>query len=103
MGRARSAIWTTPTCSRPPSPPQKPEPETLVITDFMPLRGSIIGAGDPDTSPTLLRLLDCNEGEVEVALEWSPRFDLREGGHVYRENEKRRARPMRGVTKLAVR
>ena len=48
---------------------------TLVITDFMPLRGSIIGAGDPDTSPTLLRLLDCKEGEVEVALEWSPRFD----------------------------
>ena len=47
----------------------------FTLTDFMPLRGSIVGAGNPDTSPTLLRLLRCEEGEVEVGLEWSPRFD----------------------------
>ena len=47
----------------------------LTVTDFMPLYGSIIRADDPMTSPTLHRLLFCDEGEVEVVLEWSPRFD----------------------------
>lgn len=47
----------------------------LILTDFMPLRGSIIGVRDPETSPDIYRVLWCTGGEVEVDLEWSPRFD----------------------------
>ena len=45
------------------------------VTDFMPLNASIVGAEDPYTSPTIYRLVECTEGEVEVEIEWSPRFD----------------------------
>ena len=47
----------------------------LVVTDFMPLRGTIIGANDPDTEPSIYRVLHCLGGEVEVEVEWAPRFD----------------------------
>jgi GH15 family glucan-1,4-alpha-glucosidase len=47
----------------------------LAITDFMPLRGSILGPGNPDAPPELHRLVRCLEGAVEVEVEWSPRFD----------------------------
>jgi GH15 family glucan-1,4-alpha-glucosidase len=47
----------------------------LSVTDFMPLHGSIIGAGDPLTAPEIHRILRCEEGEVEVEIEWAPRFD----------------------------
>jgi GH15 family glucan-1,4-alpha-glucosidase len=47
----------------------------LCAIDFMPLRGTIVGAGDPDTAPEIHRLLFCEDGEVEVEVEWSPRFD----------------------------
>ena len=64
------------------------EAGTLTLTDFMPLRGSIVGAGNPDTSPMLLRLLECKEGEVEVALEWSPRFDYARANTFIERTEK---------------
>jgi GH15 family glucan-1,4-alpha-glucosidase len=48
---------------------------SLSVTDFMPLRGSILGAGHPLTAPEIHRLLSCEAGEVEVEVEWSPRFD----------------------------
>jgi GH15 family glucan-1,4-alpha-glucosidase len=47
----------------------------LSVTDFMPLHGSILGAGDPLTAPEIHRILRCEQGEVEVEVEWSPRFD----------------------------
>lgn len=47
----------------------------LVVTDFMPLLASIIGADDPHTSPTIHRLVHCEAGEVEVEVVWAPRFD----------------------------
>ncbi|HET8656093.1 MAG TPA: glycoside hydrolase family 15 protein [Longimicrobiaceae bacterium] len=51
----------------------------LTVTDFMPLRGSIIGADDPDTAPEIHRLLRCEGGELEVDVLWSPRFDYARG------------------------
>ncbi|HET7273990.1 MAG TPA: glycoside hydrolase family 15 protein [Longimicrobiaceae bacterium] len=47
----------------------------VCMTDFMPLRGTIIGAGAPPTAPEIYRILECEEGEVEMEVEWSPRFD----------------------------
>ena len=47
----------------------------LTLTDFMPLRGSILGAGVPPTAPELHRILRCDAGDVDVEVEWSPRFD----------------------------
>lgn len=47
----------------------------LSVTDFMPLYGSILGADDPHTAPEIYRILRCEQGEVEVAVEWVPRFD----------------------------
>lgn len=47
----------------------------FVVTDFMPLLGSIIRAGDPRTLPEIHRVVRCEEGAVEVEVAWSPRFD----------------------------
>jgi GH15 family glucan-1,4-alpha-glucosidase len=47
----------------------------LLVTDFMPLTSSIIGADDAGTSPTIHRVVRCEAGEVDVEVEWSPRFD----------------------------
>ncbi|KAF5088593.1 MAG: glycoside hydrolase family 15 protein [Methanoculleus horonobensis] len=55
------------------------EAGTLVVTDLMPLFGSIRGRGGSFAPPELYRILDCEEGAVEVAVEWSPRFDYARG------------------------
>ncbi|MDN7012086.1 glycoside hydrolase family 15 protein [Methanoculleus sp. FWC-SCC3] len=47
----------------------------LAVTDLMPLTGEISGRGESHAPPVILRILDCEEGTVEVAVEWSPRFD----------------------------
>jgi GH15 family glucan-1,4-alpha-glucosidase len=49
----------------------------LQVTDFMPLSGSIEGCCESSAQapPQIVRLLLCQEGEVDVELEWSPRFD----------------------------
>jgi GH15 family glucan-1,4-alpha-glucosidase len=47
----------------------------VTVTDFMPLRGSILGAGSPPTAPQIHRIIRCEAGEVEVEVEWSPRCD----------------------------
>jgi GH15 family glucan-1,4-alpha-glucosidase len=47
----------------------------LVVTDFMPLRGSIIAGGEPQTAPAIHRVLACTGGSCDVVLEWWPRFD----------------------------
>jgi GH15 family glucan-1,4-alpha-glucosidase len=46
----------------------------LRLIDFMPLPGSILEPGDPDSAPVVYRVVTA-EGERDVALEWSPRFD----------------------------
>ncbi len=51
----------------------------LTITDFMPLRGSILRADDPPTAPRIYRIVRCEGGDCEVELEWSPRFDYARG------------------------
>jgi GH15 family glucan-1,4-alpha-glucosidase len=48
---------------------------TLVITDFFPLSGKIYGRGSAEAPPEIHRLIRCEAGEVEVEIEWSPRFD----------------------------
>lgn len=47
----------------------------LAVTDLMPLSGEIAGRGGSHAPPVIVRMLDCEEGTVEVAVEWSPRFD----------------------------
>jgi GH15 family glucan-1,4-alpha-glucosidase len=47
----------------------------LTVTDFMPIRGPIAGCEGAEGPPELHRLLRCEEGQVEVHVEWAPRFD----------------------------
>lgn len=47
----------------------------LTLTDFMPLRATIRGAGEPPTAPQIYRILRCERGEVTAEVEWAPRFD----------------------------
>jgi GH15 family glucan-1,4-alpha-glucosidase len=47
----------------------------LAVTDLMPLSGEITGRGRSQAPPVILRILDCEEGTVEVTAVWSPRFD----------------------------
>lgn len=46
----------------------------LSVIDFMPLSGHIEGRGGSTAPPQLHRLVRCDQGEVEVEVEWSPRF-----------------------------
>jgi GH15 family glucan-1,4-alpha-glucosidase len=46
----------------------------LVVTDFMPLSGSIEGCGGSRTESALYRLLRAEGGPVDVVLEWMPRL-----------------------------
>jgi GH15 family glucan-1,4-alpha-glucosidase len=52
---------------------------TLVVTDLMPLSGDIEGRAGSFAPPQLYRILECSRGSVEVAVEWSPRFDYSRG------------------------
>ncbi|MDQ3605749.1 MAG: DUF5911 domain-containing protein, partial [Gemmatimonadota bacterium] len=47
----------------------------LTVTDLMPLWGNIDGRHGSEAPPEIHRLLHCEGGEVEVEVEWSPRFD----------------------------
>jgi GH15 family glucan-1,4-alpha-glucosidase len=47
----------------------------LTVTDFLPLWDTIVGANDPVTAPEIHRVVRCEEGSIEVEVEWSPRFD----------------------------
>jgi alpha,alpha-trehalase len=47
----------------------------LSVTDFMPLRGSIVGCGGGEAPPEMHRIVRCESGRVEVHVEWRPRFD----------------------------
>jgi GH15 family glucan-1,4-alpha-glucosidase len=48
---------------------------SLTVTDFFPLEGNIRGGGASSAPAELHRVLHCEGGEVEVEVEWSPRFD----------------------------
>jgi GH15 family glucan-1,4-alpha-glucosidase len=47
----------------------------LSVTDFMPLRGSLVGCDGPEAEPEIHRIVACESGSVEVDVVWSPRFD----------------------------
>lgn len=47
----------------------------LTVTDLMPLRGTIDGRDGSEAPAEIHRLLHCEGGEVEVEVEWAPRFD----------------------------
>lgn len=47
----------------------------LVITDFMPLSGNIHGCAASHAPAEIHRILACEGSDLEVAVEWSPRFD----------------------------
>lgn len=46
----------------------------LVVTDFLPLTGSLDDPGDTRTEPAVHRVVRADGGEVEVTVEWAPRF-----------------------------
>lgn len=47
----------------------------ITVTDVMPLSGDIHGCGKSEAPPEIHRIATCEEGTVELAVEWSPRFD----------------------------
>ena len=47
----------------------------ICIVDFMPLRGQLHRADRIDPAPEIHRIVTCDDGEVDVLIEWSPRFD----------------------------
>lgn len=47
----------------------------LVVTDFMPLRGSIIAGEDHEAPPEIHRLIEAIDGDIEVEITWAPRPD----------------------------
>ncbi len=47
----------------------------LTLTDVMPLWGDIRGCGASEAPGEIQRILHCWGGQVEVEVEWSPRFD----------------------------
>jgi GH15 family glucan-1,4-alpha-glucosidase len=47
----------------------------LVLTDFMPLRGTLDGCGASEADHAIYRVLRAEGGPVEVEVEWVPRFD----------------------------
>jgi GH15 family glucan-1,4-alpha-glucosidase len=46
----------------------------LVVTDFLPLRGSLDDPGRTSTVPAVYRILRAEGGDTEAQIEWSPRF-----------------------------
>jgi GH15 family glucan-1,4-alpha-glucosidase len=47
----------------------------LVVTDWMPLGGSLEGCGRSNAPPSVHRLVRCEDDAVDVELWWAPRFD----------------------------
>lgn len=47
----------------------------LTVSDFMPLSGNIHGCGASDAPAEIHRILECEGSDLEVVVEWSPRFD----------------------------
>ncbi len=47
----------------------------LTITDFMPLSGDIQGIGPSEAPAEIHRILQCEGEQMDVEVEWSPRFD----------------------------
>lgn len=48
---------------------------TLWVTDFMPLRGNINGRNASHAAPEIHRVLECQDGPVNVEAVWAPRLD----------------------------
>jgi GH15 family glucan-1,4-alpha-glucosidase len=47
----------------------------LLVTDFMPLRGDIVGKGGSEAPAEIHRLIRCEAGRADVDVEWSPRLN----------------------------
>jgi GH15 family glucan-1,4-alpha-glucosidase len=47
----------------------------LTITDFMPVDGDISTRGSSSAQPEIHRLIECEGDDIEIRVEWSPRFD----------------------------
>jgi len=47
----------------------------LTVTDFMPLWGDINKCGGSYAPPEIHRVLECHGDDMEIEVEWSPRFD----------------------------
>jgi len=47
----------------------------VTVSDFMPVSGSLHGRGQSEAFPEIHRLISCEQGEPEVLVEWSPRFN----------------------------
>lgn len=47
----------------------------LTVTDFMPLSGNIHGCENSEAPLEIRRILECEGSDIEVSMEWSPRFD----------------------------
>ncbi len=45
------------------------------VTDFMPLEGDLSGRSSKPVDNAIIRLIECEGGEAELDVEWSPRFD----------------------------
>ncbi len=48
---------------------------TLWVTDFMPLQGNINGRNASHAVPEIHRVLECQDGPVDVDVVWAPRLD----------------------------
>lgn len=47
----------------------------LTVTDFMPLWGNINKCGGSYAPPEIHRVLECHGDDIEIEVEWSPKFD----------------------------
>jgi GH15 family glucan-1,4-alpha-glucosidase len=63
---------------------------SLTVTDFMPVRGDLEGPFGSHCESEIHRIVECTAGEIEVEVEWAPRFDyarqrthIRRGGRGY--------------------
>jgi GH15 family glucan-1,4-alpha-glucosidase len=51
----------------------------LVVTDCMPLRGDLAGTGGSTAEPEIHRVVRAEGGDIDVEVEWSPRFQYGNG------------------------
>jgi GH15 family glucan-1,4-alpha-glucosidase len=51
------------------------ETGTLTVFDLMPIYGNIKGCEGSEAPPEIHRIIECEGGDAEIEIEWSPRFD----------------------------
>lgn len=48
---------------------------TVIVTDFMPLEGSLVGVTSDPVDAAIYRLVKCERASATIEIDWSPRFD----------------------------